>query len=118
MPYGEIMSGGPPRDGIRPIDDPKFTTFEDARGWLADQEPVIAFELNRDVRAYPLQVLIWHEIVNDEVGGVPVAATFCPLCNSAIVFDRRLDGVTLDFGTSGKLRNSDLVMWDRQTESW
>ena len=118
VPYSEILSGGPPRDGIPPLDDPKFTTFQDANEWLGDQEPVIAFELNGDARAYPLQILIWHEIVNDVVGGMPVAVTFCPLCNSAIVFDRRLDGVVYDFGTSGKLRNSDLIMWDRQTESW
>jgi len=118
VPYSEIISGGPPRDGIPPIDDPKFTTFQDADTWLGNQEPVIAFELNGDARAYPLQILTWHEIVNDEVGGVPVAVTFCPLCNAAIVFDRRLDGVVYDFGTSGKLRKSDLVMWDRQTESW
>ena len=118
VPYSEIVSGGPPRDGIPPIDDPRFTTFENAEGWLDDQEPVIAFELNGDARAYPLQVLTWHEIVNDVVGGAPVSATFCPLCNSAIVFDRRLDGVVYDFGTSGKLRKSDLIMWDRQTQSW
>ena len=118
VPYGEILSGGPPRDGIPPLDNPKFTTPEDASKWLGDQEPVIAFELNGDARAYPLQILTWHEIVNDVVGGVPVSATFCPLCNAAIVFDRTLDGVVYDFGTSGKLRNSDLIMWDRQTESW
>ena len=118
VPYSEILSGGVPRDGIPPLDDPSFTTPEDASKWLGDQEPVIAFELNGDARAYPLQILTWHEIVNDVVGGVPVSATFCPLCNAALVFDRRLDGVVYDFGTSGKLRNSDLIMWDRQTESW
>ena len=118
VPYDEILSGGPPRDGIPPIDDPKFTTTEGASQWLGDQEPVIIFSLNGDVRAYPLQILTWHEIVNDLVGGVPVSVTFCPLCNAALVFDRRLDGVVHDFGTSGKLRNSDLIMWDRQTESW
>ncbi len=118
VPYSEILSGGPSRDGIPPIDNPRFATFEDADGWLDGQEPVIAFELNGDARAYPLQILTWHEIVNDVVGDVPVTVTFCPLCNSAIVFDRRLDGVVYDFGTSGKLRNSDLIMWDRQTESW
>ena len=118
VPFDEIRSGGPPRDGIPPIDNPKFTTPEDAADWLADLEPVIAFEENGEAKAYPLQVIIWHEIVNDDVGGVPVAVTFCPLCNSAIVFDRRLDGVVYDFGTSGNLRKSDLVMWDRQTESW
>ena len=118
VPYSEIISGGPPRDGIPPLDNPSFTTPEDASKWLGDQEPVIAFELNGDARAYPLQILMWHEIVNDVVGGVPVSATFCPLCNAAIVFDRHLDGVVYDFGTSGKLRKSDLIMWDRQTESW
>ena len=118
VPFSEIRSGGPPRDGIPPLDDPKFTTPDEASGWLGDQEPVIAFELNGEAKAYPLQILTWHEIVNDVVGGVPVSATFCPLCNAAIVFDRRLDGVVHDFGTSGKLRNSDLIMWDRQTETW
>ena len=118
VPYSEIISGGPPPDGIPPIDDPKFVSLEDADRWLTGQEPVIALEIDGDARAYPLQIMIWHEIVNDVVGDVPVTVTFCPLCNSAIVFDRRLDGVTYDFGTSGNLRSSDLVMWDRQTESW
>lgn len=85
---------------------------------MDNQEPVISFELNGEARAYPLQILIWHEIANDVVGGVPVTVTFCPLCNTALVFERTLDGVVYDFGTSGNLRNSDLVMWDRQTESW
>ena len=118
VPYSEIISGGPPRDGIPPLDNPRFTTPTDADQWLNGKEPVIALELDGDARAYPIQILVWHEIVNDVVGGVPVAVTFCPLCNSAIVFDRRLDGTVYDFGTSGNLRNSDLVMWDRQTESW
>ncbi|MFC3323608.1 DUF3179 domain-containing (seleno)protein [Mesorhizobium cantuariense] len=65
-----------------------------------------------------MRVMIWHEIVNDVVGGIPVTVTYCPLCNTGIIVDRRLDGRTLDFGTTGKLRNSDLVMYDRQTESW
>ena len=116
--YSEIFSGGVPRDGIPPIDDPRVTTPERADGWLGDQEPVIAVELNGEARAYPLQILTWHEIVNDFLGEVPVTVTFCPLCNSALVFDRRLDGSVYDFGVSGKLRNSDLIMWDRQTESW
>ena len=71
-----------------------------------------------EVRAYPLQILLWHEIVNDRVGGLPLAVTFCPLCNTALVFDRRLGDRTLDFGTTGRLRHSDLIMYDRQTESW
>ncbi|MCH8280453.1 MAG: DUF3179 domain-containing protein [Chloroflexi bacterium] len=118
VPFASILSGGPPRDGIPPIDDPKFTTFEESDEYIDPLEPVVFFSLNGDARAYPLQILTWHEIVNDVVGGVPVAVTFCPLCNSAIVFDRRLDGVVHTFGTSGKVRNSDLVMWDRQTETW
>jgi len=116
--FSEILSGGVPRDGIPPIDNPKFTTPAEADSWLRSQEPVIAFEFNGDARAYPLQIITWHEIVNDVVGGLPVAVSFCPLCNSAVVFDRRLGGVVYDFGVSGNLRNSDLIMWDRQTESW
>ena len=119
--YSEILQGGPPRDGIPPIDEPVFASIErmdESIIGINDQEPVIAFELNGDARAYPIQILMWHEIVNDMVGGVPVTVTFCPLCNAAIVFDRRLDGVVYDFGTTGNLRKSDLIMWDRQTESW
>ena len=116
--FSEIFSGGVPRDGIPPIDQPFFTTVDAAAEWLNSKEPVIALEIGGDARAYPLQILIWHEIVNDQVGGVPVSVTFCPLCNSAITFDRRLDGLVHDFGTSGNLRNSDLIMWDRQTETW
>ena len=118
VPFEEIQSGGPPKDGIPPIDAPSFVTTEEASKWLADREPVQAVEINGDARAYPLQILIWHEIVNDTVGGKPVAVTYCPLCNTAIVFDRTLEGVVLDFGTTGNLRFSDLVMYDRQTESW
>jgi hypothetical protein len=113
----EIMSGGPPRDGIPPIDDPKFLPVSEATG-LADTEPVIGLVIGGEAKAYPLRILIWHEIANDTVGGVPVAVTFCPLCNAAMVFDRRVDARVLDFGTTGMLRNSDLVMYDRQTESW
>ena len=118
VPYNEIFSGGVPRDGIPPIDNPKFVTVEEAGNWLEDLEPVVALEIDGEARAYPLQILTWHEIVNDTVAGVPVAATFCPLCNSALVFDRRVDGEVYDFGVSGNLRNSDLIMWDRQTQSW
>jgi hypothetical protein len=112
----EIVSGGPPPDGIPAIDDPKFIPIGEVTT-LEDQEPVVAFELDGDARAYPLEVLMWHEIVNDTVAGVPVAVTYCPLCNTAVVFDRRLGDRVLDFGTSGKLYNSALVMYDRQTES-
>ena len=115
--YGEILSGGPPRDGIPSIDEPQFITQAEAAGWLAGNEPVIAVEIGGEARAYPLQILTWHEIVNDQIGDVPLIVTFCPLCNSAIVFDRRLGGEVLEFGTSGLLRHSDLIMYDRTTES-
>ena len=118
VPFSEIMSGGPPKDGIRAIDRPEFVGVDAADGWLKPREPVILFVQGNDARAYPLEILIWHEIVNDTIGGFPVAITFCPLCNTAIAFDRRVQERTLDFGTTGKLRFSDLVMYDRQTESW
>ena len=112
----EILSGGPPKDGIPSIDDPQFVALSESD--LADIEPVISLEINGDARAYPLQILIWHEIVNDTVGGVPVAVTYCPLCNSAVVFERTIYDQVTTFGTTGKLRNSDLVMYDRATETW
>ncbi len=118
VPLKEIMSGGPPKDGIAAIDKPNFDTVAAADKWLKPKEPVILFEQGGEVRAYPLQILIWHEIVNDMVAGLPVTVTFCPLCNTAIAFDRRLNEQVLDFGTTGKVRFSDLVMYDRQTESW
>jgi len=113
----DIMSGGPPKDGIPSIDDPKFVSVAESAD-LAPTEPVVALAIEGDARAYPLRILTWHEIVNDVVGGVPVAVTYCPLCNSSIVFDRRVAGAATEFGTTGKLRNSDLVMYDRATESW
>jgi hypothetical protein len=114
----EIVSGGPPPDGIPPIDHPKFIDPSEA-GWLSGREPVLSLELHGDARAYPAQILLWHEIVNDDVGGVPVTVTYCPLCNTGIAFRRPVvDGELLDFGTSGKLYRSNLVMYDRQTESY
>lgn len=118
VPLDEIMSGGPPKDGIPAIDTTRFDAVADADKWLKPREPVILFEHAGEGRAYPLQILIWHEIANDIVAGLPVVVTFCPLCNTSIVFDRRLGSRVLDFGTTGKLRFSDLVMYDRQTESW
>jgi hypothetical protein len=107
-----------PRDAIRPIDAPTFDSLLVADGWLAPQSPVIALEYMGEARAYPLAMMSRHEIVNDEIAGVPIAVTYCPLCNSAIVFVRDVDGVTLRFGTTGMLRKSDLIMWDDVTESW
>jgi hypothetical protein len=118
VPFEEIESGGPPKDGIPAIDRPRFISQQDAARWLDAREPVIVLEHRGEARAYPLQILMFHEIVNDTLGGMPVAVTFCPLCNASIVFDRRVSGTLLDFGTTGKLRKSDLVMYDRQTDSW
>ena len=116
--FDEVLSGGVGRDGIPPIDDPTFDTQDIADVWLQDQSPVISITLNDVARAYPLAILTRHEIVNDVIGEIPIAVTFCPLCNSAIVFDRRVDGDVLRFGVSGFLRNSDLIMWDDKTQSW
>ena len=118
VPYGDILSGGVARDVIPPIDAPKFVAAAEADAWLKDREPVVVYTNDGDVRAYPLQILTWHEIANDVVGGRPVAVTFCPLCNSSLVFDRDVLGATMRFGVSGNLRNSDLIMWDDVTESW
>ena len=112
----EIRSGGPPPDGIPSIDDPSFLTAAEV-DFLEENEPVLALTVDGDARAYPVQIMMWHEIVNDTVGGLPVAVTYCPLCNSAVVYDRRLDDRILEFGTSGLLLNSSLVMYDRQTET-
>jgi len=115
--WNEILSGGPPKDGIPSIDDPRTESISKIDN-LTDTEPVIGLIINGKARAYPLRILTWHEIANDELGGVPVTVTYCPPCNSSIAFDRRLDGRILDFRTTGKLRRSDMVMNDRQTESW
>ena len=116
--FGEFLGGGPPKDGIPSIDEPRFESIANAQAWLAPTSPVISLEVGGSARAYPMAILIWHEIVNDTLGGVPVVVTFCPLCNTALVFERTLDGTVHDFGTTGNLRFSDLVMYDRQTESW
>jgi hypothetical protein len=118
VPLDEIVSGGPPKDGIPAIDRPGFVRVAEADEWLSPREPVVLVVEGAEAKAYPLQILMWHEIVNDVVGGRPVAVTFCPLCNTALAFDRRLDGTLFNFGTTGRLRHSDLVMYDRQTETW
>jgi hypothetical protein len=112
----EIRSGGPPPDGIPSIDEPTFLRPGEV-DFLEENEPVLALDIDGDVRAYPVQILMWHEIVNDTVGRVPVAVTYCPLCNSALAYDRRIDDKVVEFGTSGSLWNSALVMYDRQTET-
>ena len=114
----KIISGGPPPDGIPPIDHPKFLATSDVT-FLQPQEPVVAVEVGGVAKAYPIRILIWHEIVNDDFGGTPVVVTYCPLCNTGIAYLRpTIDGQLLDFGTSGKLYNSNLVMYDRETNSY
>jgi hypothetical protein len=113
----EIISGGPPPDGIPPIDDPTFLSVAENLEYLPAAEPVVSLEIDGDARAYPIRAMVWHEIVNDTVGGVPVTVTYCPLCNSAATYDRRIDGAVTTFGTSGRLFASALVMYDRATES-
>lgn len=118
VPLQDIQSGGPPKNGIPAIDRPRFEAVDAAARWLDPSEPVIALELGGRAKAYPLQILMWHEIVNDRLADTPISVTFCPLCNASIVFERRVAGAEVDFGTTGKLRYSDLVMYDRQSETW
>lgn len=116
--FDEVISGGPPKDGIPAIWEPAhIPAVQETR--LDDREPVLTYEHEGEpARAYPIRYLMWHEIVNDVVGGLPIAVTYCPLCNSAMVFDARVDGVRHTFGVSGKLRHSDMIMYDVETQSW
>ncbi|MEL7026249.1 MAG: DUF3179 domain-containing protein [Pseudomonadota bacterium] len=117
VPIDEIVSVIP-RDNIPAIDNPAMISVADETA-IGDREPVITVEIEgAEPRAYPVRYLTWHEIANDQAGGVPFSVTFCPLCNSGLVFDRRIEGQVLSFGVSGKLRNSDMVMYDRETETW
>jgi len=117
VPLDKIRSGGPPKDGIPSIDDPKFATLPDS-DFMSSSDIVIGLEINGEAKAYPLFILVWHEIVNDNVGGTPVAVTYCPLCFTNQVFERIINGQEVEFGTSGKLYNSNLVMYDRMTDSY
>jgi len=112
----EIRSGGPPRDGIPSLDKLRFAAVANAPAYLNPRYPVVSHD--NDPRAYPISILIWHETVNDEVGGLPVTVTFCPLCNATVVFDHRVADRILDFGTTGRLRKSDMFIYDRQMETW
>jgi hypothetical protein len=113
----EVISGGPPPDGIPPIDNPVFLDVDEDFELLPADEPVVVLEIDGDARAYPIRAMVWHEIVNDTVGGVPVSVTYCPLCNSAATYERTINGVETTFGTSGRLFASALVMYDRATET-
>lgn len=116
IPLEKIRGGGPPKDGIPSIDNPVFTTSD--ADFISNEDIVIGLEIAGDARAYPLSILVWHEIVNDNVGETPVAITYCPLCYTNQVFKRVIDGQPVEFGTSGKLYNSNLVMYDRLTDSY
>jgi hypothetical protein len=118
IPFSDILSGGPPKDGIPAIDNPTFVSVAEADGWIGPREPVLVYEGEGVVRIYPYQILTWHEIVNDVVGDRPITVTFCPLCNTAIIFDATVHDEQLTFGTTGRLRHSNLLMYDRQSESW
>ena len=111
-----IVNGGPPPDGIAPIDAPVFVAVETV-DWLGPDESVLVVASGTDVQIHPVQILMWHEIVNTEIDGIPISVTYCPLCGSGLVHDRRAGGRVLDFGTSGSLYQANLVMYDRQTES-
>lgn len=116
VPLDKIKSGGPPKDGIPSIDNPKFMTASEA-SFVSDDDLVIGLRLSGETKAYPLFILVWHEIVNDKLGDTPVAVTYCPLCFTNQVFERKINGIETEFGTSGKLYNSNLVMYDRNTDS-
>jgi hypothetical protein len=113
----EVLPGGPPPDGILPVDTPCTVDVATADAWLQDDESVLLVEVGGEARAYPLAIMTQHEIVNDVLAGVPLTVTYCPLCNSGLAFERVLDGEAWDFGTSGRLLRSNLVMYDRQTRT-
>lgn len=116
IPRAEILPGGPPRDGIPAIDHPRFVKPNEAN-FLRDEDRVLSVKIDNETRAYPLRILAWHEIVNDEIGDRAIAVTYCPLCGTGMVFDRQIKGRKLSFGVSGLLYQSDVLMYDRETES-
>ncbi|HUG05666.1 MAG TPA: DUF3179 domain-containing (seleno)protein, partial [Candidatus Limnocylindria bacterium] len=115
---GLIQSGGPPPDGIPPIEKPRYIPIAEASKQWRDDDDVDAFVIDGQPRAYPRMITVWHEIVNETAGGKPISITYCPLTGSTVVFSGLLaDGTTTTFGTSGQLYNSNLVMYDRATDS-
>ncbi len=111
------LSQGAARDAIPAISGPLYVTLEEAAAYYTDNVPLVQVNVDGDVRGFPLEILTWHEIVNDTIGGVPITVTYCPLCNTAIAFESQIGEEVFKFGVSGLLRNSDLVMYDRNTES-
>ncbi len=127
VPAEEIVAGGPAKDGIPAIDAPRHESVSEAHAWIPDSELVFTVTVGDETHIYPVQILMWHEIANDVVNGLPVTVTYCPLCNTGVAFDRRLPDAAaaaedeprvLDFGTTGRVRYSNLVMYDRQSETW
>ena len=114
----KIVDGGSGKDGIPSIDHPKFVSVEEANEWIGDDEHVLALIHNGVARVYPLQIIVWHEIANDTIAGDPILITYCPLCGSGIAYQRSIDGEAVEFGTSGKLYNSNLVTYDRKTDTY
>ena len=112
VPRDQILQGGPPRDGIPALTRPEGVRAGEAT-YLRPDDVVIGVALDGEARAYPLRILMWHEAANDVLGGTPIAVTYCPLCNSALVFDRRVAGRTLAFGVSGLLYESNVLLYDR-----
>lgn len=117
IPLNEILSGGPGKDGIPSIDEPSFLSVPDANEFLDDSDPGIGLTVGGESRFYPYRILVWHEIVNDTIQGKPVLVTYCPLCATGIVFDRRVNGEEQEFGVSGRLWQSNLLMYNRSTGS-
>ncbi len=116
LPREQILHGGPPRDGIPALSDPKLIAADKA-DYLQPTSRVVGIEINGEARAYPIPILNWHEIVNDTVDGKRIAITYCPLCGTAVAFDASVGGKATDFGVSGLLYNSDVLLYDRATES-
>jgi len=116
IPVEEIFNGGPPKDGIPALTDPTFETASEAN-YLDDGDRVIGVSINGQSKAYPLLILNWHEVVNDKIGGSAIVVTYCPLCGTGMVFNAVIDGARLEFGVSGKLYNSDVLLYDRRHES-
>ena len=114
----KIKGGGPPKDGIPSIDNPKYISVSEADKWIEDEALVLAIVYKGVERVYPLQIMTWHEIVNDNIAGDPILITYCPLCGSGIAYERKINGEEVEFGTSGKLYSSNLVMYDRKTDTY